>query len=160
MTEEFNPQTILEIVSQLKKSSGNLYEALGPKTTDSEIKNLWGYLKQDSELHSKVLKEMCDKPESYVVYELAAGEYNLYLKEVIPSLRYAKEVVVKKTKELFDSDLAAVEFAIYLTIELMLAYSTLKDYILPQKLDLFNKIAGDEKKHLTKLNLAKRKLME
>lgn len=159
MPEQFNPQKILEIAAKVKENSTKLFEALEQRTLSAESRGLWSYLKEDSRIHCKLFQEMCLDPESYVVYEIASGEYNLYLKEVIPSFHYAQEAVVKKTKELFEGDLAAVEFAIYLAIESILAYSSLKDYILPLKLDLFNKLIGDEKKHLAKLNLAKRKLM-
>jgi len=159
MPEQFNPQKILEIAAEVKENSAKLFEALERKTLSAELRNLWGYLKEDSQIHCKVFKEMCADPESYIVYEITSGEYNLYLKEVIPSFHYAQEAIVKKTKGSFERDLEAVEFAIYVVIESTLAYATLKDYILPLKLDLFNKIVGDEKKHLAKLNLAKRKLM-
>jgi len=157
MTEHFEPQKVLEIALKVKESSKKLYEALSLKSTGS-LKNLWDYLSQDSELHSKVLKEMTQDSEAYVIYELSSGEYDAYLGEIIPSFRYTQEIIVRKTRELFVSDLEAVEFAIYITIESILVYSALKNYIVPDKLDIFNKIIGDEKKHLTKLNLAKRDL--
>ncbi len=157
MTEHFEPQKVLEIALKVKESSKKLYEALSLKSSGS-LKNLWDYLSQDSELHSKVLKEMTQDSEAYVIYELSSGEYDAYLGEIIPSFRYTQEIIVRKTRELFVSDLEAVEFAIYVTIESILVYSALKNYIVPDKLDIFNKIIGDEKKHLTKLNLAKRDL--
>jgi len=159
MTEHFNPQKVLEIALKVKESSQKLYQALSSKTADSQLKSLWDHLGQDSEFHSKVFKEMCQDIESYVVYELSAGEYDPYLSEIIPGFRYTQETVGKKTKELFATDLEAVEFAIYVVIELILVYSALKNCIVPDKLDIFNKIIGDEKRHLTKLNLAKRNLM-
>jgi len=157
MTEHFEPQKVLEIALKVKESSKKLYEALSLKSSGS-LKNLWDYLSQDSELHSKVLKEMTQDSEAYVIYELSSGEYDAYLGEIIPSFRYTQEIIVRKTRELFVSDLEAVEFAIYVTIESILVYSALKNYIVPDKLDIFNKIIGDEKKHLTKLNLVKRDL--
>ncbi|MCF7908469.1 MAG: hypothetical protein K9L86_06335 [Candidatus Omnitrophica bacterium] len=160
MSEQFNPQKILEIAFKVKYNLAKLYEALGQKTINSELRDLWADLEQDNLMYSKVLSEMRDDPEGYVVYELVSGEYDPYLKDIIPSFLYAQEMIEKKTRELFEKDLDAVEFAIYITIKVILVYSTLKDQITPLKLDIFNKIVGDEKKHLSKLNLVKKKLME
>ena len=159
MLEPFDPRKILGIASQVKANSAKLYEALGQKTMSNELRDLWALLEQDSRMHGKVFNEMYNDPEGYVVYELSSGEYNPYLKEITSSFRYAQETIEKKTRNLFERDLDAVEFAIYITIESILVYSTLKDNITHLKLDIFNKIVGDEKKHLARLNLAKRKLM-
>lgn|SRR3989338_3430565 len=158
MTEHFNPQKVLETALKVKESSKKLYEALSLKSAENQ-KRLWNYLSQDSELHGKVFKEMFQDGEAYVVYELSSGEYDPYLGEIIPSFRHTQETIVKKTRELFTSDLEAVEFALSVTIESILVYSALKNYIVPDKLDIFNKIIGDEKKHLAKLNLVKKDLM-
>jgi hypothetical protein len=77
-----------------------------------------------------------------------------------PNYTHTKKMILKKTQESFPSDLDAVEFGIYLQIEAVLTYSALKDYILPDKLDVLNKIIGDRKRYLGKLTLFKRRMQK
>jgi len=158
MPERFDAGEILKIAVQVKESSCNLYEAIKDKGKDQNLKNLWAYLKEESQVHAKVFKEMVADLEDYIVYQLISEEYNQYLRELTPSYEHAQKLIEKKTKELFDSDLEAVEFGIYIAIESILAYSTLKEHIIPEKLDLLNTIIGDEKRSLARLSAFKKQL--
>ncbi len=158
MQASFDPKQILLIASRVKDNSARLFETLERGTQEENLKSLWATLRQDSQIHHKVFQEMAANVDEYIVYEMVAGEYNPYLRDIAPNYTQTQELIVKKTRELFSSNLEAVEFAIYVKIESILAYSALKEYILPAKLDVLNKIIGDDKKILAKLTTIKKQL--
>lgn len=160
MAEIFNPKQIFEIAAKIKENGSRLYEILERNAGDEELKAMWASLRKYESIHQKVFQEMTASADEYIVYEMSASEYNPYLREIIPNYRHTQEVTAKKIRELFSSPLEAVEHSIYVKIESILAYSALKEYILPVKLDMLNKITGDEKRFLAQLTSLKKHLKE
>jgi rubrerythrin len=160
MPEAFNPQQILKIAARVKENGVRLFETLGRYARDGEFKVLWMSLRSEDEAHAKLFQEMAANVDDYIVYEMVAGEYNAYLRDIVPNYTYTQDLIGKKTRDLFNTTLEAVEFAIYIKIESILALSSLKEYMLPEKLDMLNKIIGDEKKFLARLTALKRQLQK
>ncbi len=151
MTNALNPQEILKIAIKVEEAGRSLYSALEEKAQDGQLKEMWQYLKEQEEEHRKVFKEMFEKSGEYIVYEYSAGEYDAYLSAVASSYVFTKELIEKKTKELFSSDLDAIDFGIYVEKESILTYSALKESVLADKQPVLDKVIGEEKKHLIQL---------
>jgi len=94
---------------------------------------------------------MLDKCGEYVVYEFNPGEYDAYLSAIASSYVFTQELIAKKTKELFSSDLEAIEFGIYVEKESILIYSALSEYMVADKKPVLDKVISEEKKHLGQL---------
>jgi len=155
MANIFNPQEILRIAIKVEESGKNLYRALENKAKQEKLKSMWGYLKEQEELHRKVFLQMLENVGDYIVYEFSPGEYETYLGAIASGYIFTQELIEKKTKELFGSDLEAIDFGIYVEKESILTYSALKEYVLTQKHPVLDKVIEEEKKHLGQLTLLK-----
>jgi rubrerythrin len=158
MANIFSPQEILRIAIKVEENGENLYEALESKAQNEKLKSKWHYLKEQEEAHAKTFQEMLDKVGDYVVYEFSPGEYEAYLRAIASGYIFTQELIEKKTKELFHSDLEAIEFGIYIEKESIFVYSALKEYILAEKQPVLNKVIDEEKKHLGQLHLLKEQI--
>lgn len=158
MSNEFNPQEILRIAIKVEENGKKLYETLGKKATDNAIKNMWAYLKDQEEIHRKTFQEILDKTGDYIVYEFSSGEYEAYIRAIASGYIVTEELVQKKIKEGFNSDLEAIDFGIYIEKESILTYSALKEYVITQKQPILDKVIDEERSHLVKLTALKDKL--
>ena len=155
MANIFSPQEILRIAVKVEENGKGLYEALESKTKNDKLKVIWRYLKEQEELHQKTFQEMLDNLGDYVVAEFTPGEYGAYLGAIAKSYIFTQSLIDKKRKELFKSDLEAIDFGIYIEKESILTYSALGRYILDAKRKVLEKVIEEEKKHLVQLTLLK-----
>jgi rubrerythrin len=151
MANILSPQEILKIAIKVEEEGRNLYHILEKKAEDKQLKEMWQYLKEQEEEHRAIFQEMLDKSAEYIVYEFSPGEYEAYLSAVASSYVFTQELMKQKTKELFASDLEAIDFGIYVEKESILTYSALKEYVLADKQPVLDKVISEEKKHLTQL---------
>lgn len=158
MVNIFSPQEILKIAIRVEENGKKLYQALEAKTESEQLKHVWGYLKEQEEIHRKVFQDVLDNIGDYIVYEFSPGEYEAYLRAIAQSYVFTQQLIEKKIKELFSSDLEAVEFGVYIEKESILVYSALKEYVLTTKQNVLKKVVDEEKKHLVQLVLLKESL--
>ena len=151
MKEGFNPQEILKIAINIEENGKALYGALEEKTQDVQLKELWGYLKDQEEEHRKTFTNMLDNLGDYIVHEYASGEYDSYMNAIASNYVFTQKLVEKKEKELFESDNDAIDFGIYIEKESILTYQALKDYITFDKQEVISKVIDEEKRHLSRL---------
>jgi rubrerythrin len=151
MTNTFNPQEILKIAIKVEEEGKNLYHILEEKAKDDQLKEMWRYLKEQEEVHRQIFQKMLERSGEYIVYEFSPGEHDAYLNAIASSYVFTQELIERKTKELFTSDLDAIEFGIYVEKESILTYSALKEYVLADKQPVLDKVISEEKKHLTQL---------
>lgn len=160
MPENFNPRQMLQTAFEAEEAARKLYSLLIESSQGQELKKIWQQLDEQSSVHNKVFRQMHQDATSYVVYEIASGEYDPYLRSIVPEYIAVCKNINDRVAKPFSSELEAVEFAVYLEIEAIITYSALKEYIVPDKLDMLNKIIGDKKKILAKLSVCKRKLQK
>jgi len=158
MANIFSPQEILRIAIKVEENGKKLYEALEKKAASADIRDTWAYLKDQEELHRKTFKDMLDNVGDYIVYEFSPGEYEAYVKAIAAGYVFTPELVEKKTKEGFKSDLEAIDFGIYIEKESILTYSALREYIITEKQPVLDKVIDEEKNHLVKLTILKDKI--
>jgi rubrerythrin len=60
-------------------------------------------------------------------------------------------LIEEKTRVLFNSDLEAVEFGIYIEKDSILVYSAFKEYIITAKQHILEKVINEERNHLVRL---------
>jgi len=160
MVNNFNPQEILKIAINVEANGEELYALLEGKAKDKKIKDMWKYLKDEEAGHHKTFQDILDNIGDYVVYEFSSGEYEAYLKAISSQYIFTQELIDKKTKELFASDIDAINFAINIEKDSILTYDALKGYILIEKQPVLNKIIEEEKRHLEKLTVLKEYVKE
>ena len=152
MANIFSPQEIIKFAIKVEEDGRNSYHILEEKAKDEQVKEIWRYLKEQEEIHRETFQEMLDKSGEYIVYEFSPGEeYNAYLSAIAASYIFTQELIEKKTKELFSSDLEAIEFGIYVEKESILTYSALEEYLAPDKKSVLDKVIAEEKSHLARL---------
>ena len=152
MVESFNPQEILKVAIAVEKNGKELYEALEAKTKSKELTEVWKYLKEQEIEHAKIFQDILDNSGDYLIYEYGIfGEHDAYLRALASSYIFTQELIEKKKKELFDSDLDAISFGIDIEKESIIVYLSLKDYLISDKQSILDKIIGEEKKHLVRL---------
>ncbi|MDD4955497.1 MAG: ferritin family protein [Candidatus Omnitrophica bacterium] len=157
MSNIFSPQEILRIAISVEENGKKLYGALEKKTKDKGIAEVWAYLKDQEELHRKTFADILDNIGDYIVYEFSPGEYDAYIKAIAAGYIFVAELMEKKTKEGFVSDLEAIDFGIYIEKESILTYSALRSYVLTEQHPVLDKVIDEEKNHLVKLTLLKDK---
>lgn len=160
MSSFFSPQDILRVAIEVEKNGMGLYEVLEGKAQDEKVKKIWRYLKEQEEIHAKNFQQMLDNVGDYLVHEINRGEYSAYLNAIASEYIVTQELMEKKKKEEFNSDLEAVNFGIYIEKESILTYSALKEYMLTAKQGELQRIIDEEKKHLADLTLIKKSLKE
>jgi len=160
MENTFSPQELLKIAIGVEENGKNLYETLENKAKSEKIKAIWKYLKEQEEIHRQIFKQMLDDVDNYIVYEFSPGEYDAYLKAIASSYIFTKGLIEKKITELFNSELEAVDFGIYIEKESILALSALKEYITSDKKSVLNKIIAEERKHLVSLTDLKQDILK
>ncbi|MCK9573395.1 MAG: ferritin family protein [Candidatus Omnitrophica bacterium] len=158
MSNIYSPQEILRIAIKIEENGKKLYEALEKKTDNAAMREVWGYLKDQEEVHRKTFQVILDNVGDYIVYEFSPGEYDAYIKAIAAGYIFIQELIEKKTKEGFKSDLEAIDFGIYIEKESILTYSALRGYILTEKHPVLDKVIDEEKNHLVKLTLLKDKI--
>ena len=155
MTDAFNPQEILKIAINVETNGEKLYEALENKTTDEKIKDMWHFLKEQEVAHREVFTEMLNNQGDYIVNEGVSGEFESYVRAIASEYIFTQELVDKKREDLFNTDLKAIDFAIYIEKESIVIYSAFKEYISTQKQPVLDKVIAEERNHLVKLTLLK-----
>ncbi|MFA5008078.1 MAG: ferritin family protein [Candidatus Omnitrophota bacterium] len=158
MANIFSPQEILRIAIKVEENGKKLYEALEKKTSDNNAREVWAYLKDQEELHRKTFQNMLDNIGDYIVYEFSPGEYEAYIRAIAGGYVFTEELMEKKAKEGFKSDLEAIDFGIYVEKESILTYSALREYVLVEKQLVLDKVIDEEKNHLVKLTILKDKV--
>ena len=151
MKNNFNPQEIVKIAINIEESGKKLYQSLEGKAKDRKLKLICKYLKEQEELHRQTFQEMLDNIGEYIVHEFGPGEYEAYLRAIATEYIFTQEVINRKIKQGFSSDLEAVKFGILVEKESILTYSALREYMLAGKGAVLDKVIGEEKKHLTDL---------
>ncbi|HIE35867.1 MAG TPA: hypothetical protein EYP89_01350 [Candidatus Omnitrophica bacterium] len=121
------------------------------KAKDEEVKKVWKFLKEQEEEHRKVFQEMLENVGEYIVYEFSPGEYEAYLKAIASMYIFSPQLIEEKAKTLFNSDLEAVEFGIYIEKDSILVYSAFKEYMMTSKQHILEKVIDEEKNHLVRL---------
>ena len=152
MENNFSPQEILNIAIKVEENGKTLYGSLEKKAKHDDLKALWRYLKEQEEIHRKVFQEMLDNAGDYLVYEVNPGEYQAYLRAIASEYIFTQELVEKKIKEGFSSDIEALNFGIGIEKESILTYSALREYITIDKQSVLDKVIDEEKWHLAKLS--------
>jgi rubrerythrin len=155
MVNIFSPQEILRIAVKVEENGVKLYESFEKKTTEPKIKGIWRHLKEQDELHRKIFQEMLEKVGDYIVYEFNPGEYDTYIRAIASQYIFVPDLIEKKTKDGFTSNLDAVDFGIFIEKESIFTYTALKEYITTAQLPVIEKIIDEEKKHLIELTLLK-----
>ncbi len=158
MENIFSPQEILRIAVNVEKNGKNLYETLENKAKSESLKATWKYMKEQEEGHRQTFQTMLDSVKDYIVYEFSPGEYEAYLRAIASEYIFTQELIEKKAKEGFSSDLEAVDFGIYIEKESILTYSALRKYVLTAKQSIIEKVIDEEKKHLADLVMLKESL--
>jgi len=158
MSDSFSPDEILKIAVNVEKNGQKLYADLESKATDPKIKEIWGYLKEQEIKHQQIFEEMLSNQEQYLVKEVIKGEYAGYLRAIASEYIVTQGLIEKKVKEDFSSDLEAINFGIYIEKESILAYSSLKEYIVIARQAVLDKIINEEKQHLEKIVILKESL--
>ncbi|MCM8773168.1 MAG: ferritin family protein [Candidatus Omnitrophica bacterium] len=155
MSNIFSPQEILRIAIKVEENGKKLYEILENKSKLEKLKGMWRYLKEQEDIHRNIFKQMLENVGDYIVYEFSPGEYDSYLSAIASDYVFTQNLIEEKIKDLFTSDIEAVDFGIYIEKQSILVYSSLRDYVIKDKQYVIGKVIDEEKNHLSQLNLMK-----
>ena len=145
MSNVLSPQEILRIAVKIEERGENLYAVLEEKADSEKLRKLRKYLEEQEELHRQIFQNMLEKIGDYIVYEFSPGEYEAYLRAISSKYIITQESIEKKTRELFASDIEAIDFAIGREKDSILAYTALRDYVLAEKQSVLDKVIEEEK---------------
>lgn len=155
MANIFSPQEILRIAIKVEENGNKLYAALETKAKEKKLKDTWGFLKEQEEVHRKTFQEMLDKTGDYIVDEFNPGEYAAYIRAIASEYIFTPQLIADKIDEGFEGDKEAIDFGIKIEKESILTYSALREYIFTEKQPIVEKVIDEEKNHLVKLTLLK-----
>ncbi|MBD3264600.1 MAG: hypothetical protein GF375_05830 [Candidatus Omnitrophica bacterium] len=156
--ENYGPREIVGIAVNVEKAGIGLYGELEKRAGNNKVREIWNYLRLQEENHKRMFENLLkDLPES-PVYEVKSGEYETYLRAIASNYVFTLELIEEKKRELFSSDLEAVDFGIYIEKESILTYSALKEYLETKTGPVLENIIREEKRHLADLTLLKEEL--
>jgi len=151
MMANFSPQEIVRIAIKVEEAGEKLYAKLQYTAVDEQIKDVWGYLREQEHVHREVFQRMLDNIGDYIVDNFNPGEYDTYLRAIASEYVFTPELIERKSKEGFPNDLAAIKFGIDIEKESVLVYEAMKDFVVLERHDILDKVIKEEKKHLTLL---------
>jgi rubrerythrin len=152
MTEPmFSPAEIVRIAVNVEKNGQVLFGLLEQKATDKKIQDLWRYLKEQEIVHQKIFEEILEHTDTYIVDDYNPGEYAAYVRAIASEYILTQRLVEQKVKELFPSDLDAIDFGIFIEKESIMTYTALRDYVKTAYQETIDKVIAEEKKHLVNL---------
>lgn len=151
MENMFHPSEIVRIAVNVERNGQTLFGLLEEKATDRKIKDMWQYLKEQEIHHQKIFADILSNTENYFVDEYSPGEYGAFLQAIASEYIVTQELIEQKTKELFKSDLEAIDFGIFIEKESIITYSVLRDYVRGEYQSTIDKVIDEEKKHLVNL---------
>lgn len=151
MIRAFNPKEVLQISINVETQGEKLYSLLEAKAKNKKLQKVWHYLSEQEKIHRGVFEEILKQANSYIVHEFNPGEYEAYLRAIAAEYIFTPELIQKKAKAGFQSDLEAVDFGIKIEKDSIAVYSALREYILAGKCGLLDKVIDEEKKHYADL---------
>lgn len=160
MSTMFNPREIVNVAINVEENGKTLYGILENKTRSEEVKKTWAYLKEQEEEHRKTFAVMRDNIGDYIVHEFSPGAFDIYLETLASTFIFTGGLIREKIKQLFNSEIEAVEFGIQIEKDSILTFSALKEYIARGKKPVLEKIINEEKRHLARLISLKEKLVK
>ena len=158
MANIFSPQEILRIAVKVEEQGKKLYQILEEKAGSEQLKNLWHYLGEQEEVHRGIFQGMLERVGDYIIDEFSPGEYQAYLEALASEYVFTPGIIEQKMREVFASDIQAVEFGIYIEKESILIYSALSEYVHTDKQSVLKKVIDEEKRHVAQLISLKKQL--
>ena len=155
MADNFSAGEFLKIAISIEENGQKLYGDLEAKAKDQTLKNLWAHLKAQEEIHRKVFQDMLDNVGDYIIHEFNPGEYQNYIRAIASEYVFTQDLMDKKLREGFSSDIEAIEFAISIEKDSILVYSSLREYIIANRQLVLDKVINEERKHFGELTSVK-----
>ncbi|MBU0634999.1 MAG: ferritin family protein [Candidatus Omnitrophica bacterium] len=160
MNTLFNPREIVNVAIKVEENGKVLYGILENKTRSENLRKTWAHLKEQEEEHRKTFETMRDNIGDYIVHEFSPGAFDVYLETLASTFIFTEELIREKIKQLFNSEIEAVDFGIQIEKDSILTFSALKEYVIEGKKPVLGKIIDEEKRHLARLISLKEKLLK
>lgn len=145
MSEIFHAGDLLNSLIELERTGHHFYEMAAKTAGDERAGKLFGFLAGEEEKHERLYKELAAQfAENAPSEEPVDGEYAAYLK-----------ALVQRNFQFDSSDFsslkAALCFAVSLEKDTLIYVGEIQTVLKDQKLDLFETIKKEERRHLQQL---------
>ena len=158
MSISFYGNELINVAIGIERRGIAFYDVLARSTQNTKARELFQYLVGMERDHILVFQGMLDEAKKYRLPEAYTQENASYLQALVDSTAFTDDMVISEMATQADSDIKALELAIYAEKDSILFYYEMKDIIPRRATAMIEKIIAEEKSHLRELSELKKKL--
>lgn len=144
MPTTYSLEEILTFAVKIEEQGAAFYEHMAAKTKNTEVKELYTFLKNEELAHKKTYAALLSSllKEPSVNY---SDEYSSYMRALVET------AVFRKDSHALNSDAEVLEYAIDREKDSILFYIEIKDHIPEKHHEAIDTIIDEERTHIIKL---------
>ena len=149
---------LINIAIDIEKRGIAFYDIMATSSENEATRDVFVYLTKMEREHVEIFQGMLDEAKKYHLPEAYTKENASYLQALVDSTAFTDDMVISEMATQADSDIKALELAIYAEKDSILFYYEMKDMIPPRAKATMERIINEEKSHLRDLSELKKQL--
>lgn len=149
---------LIDVAVGIEKSGATFYEYMLNTTHDLRAQVMFKYLAEMEREHVTVFQKLRSASSDYDSPISSSEEYAVYLDALVKSAVFSGEMAARKMAEKVTKESDAVDIAIRAEKDSILFYTAIKELVRRTDAEVIDRIAQEERAHLTQLSEFKRSL--
>ena len=149
---------LINIAIDIEKRGIAFYDIMATSSESEATRDVFVYLTKMEREHVEIFQGMLDEAKKYHLPEAYTKENASYLQALVDSTAFTDDMVISEMATQVDSDIKALELAIYAEKDSILFYYEMKDMIPRRAKATMERIINEEKSHLRDLSELKKQL--
>ena len=158
MSVSFSGTELINIAIDIEKRGIAFYDIMASSSENEVTRAVFVYLTKMEREHVEIFQCKLDEARKYRLSEAYTKENASYFQALVDSTAFTDDMVISEMATQADSDIKALELAIYAEKDSILFYYEMKDMIPRRAKATIEKIITEEKSHLRELSELKKKL--
>ncbi|MBI5240381.1 MAG: hypothetical protein HY926_07900 [Elusimicrobia bacterium] len=147
----FGPQDMLKLALDIEVRGREVYERLESSARDVQVKAVWASLKAQEFEHSRAFERLLRAAQSSLPDESSSAQVSPYLRALAAGRVFEEERLSRVLAAGVRSDLEALELAIGMERDTILAYLAFKEHLLGDSGRVLERILEEERRHVVAL---------
>jgi len=147
---------LIDVAVGIEKSGAAFYEYLVNTARDVRAQVMYKYLAEQERAHIKTFQKLRTDVGDYQPSMSFSDEYAAYLDALVKSAVFGSEMMARTMAEKTSSDLEAIGIAIRAEKDSILFYTSIKDLVRRNDIEVIDRIVQEERSHLVQLSMFKK----
>lgn len=149
---------LIDVAVRIEKSGAAFYEYMLNTTHNLRAQVMFKYLAENEREHIIVFQKLRSASSDYDSPISSSDEYAVYLDALVKSAVFGGEMAARTMAEKVSRESDAIDIAIRAEKDSILFYTAIKDLVRRPDAEVIDRIAQEERSHLTQLSEFKRNL--